>query len=565
MVGVAIMAVLQGVLLAVAGEGATRIVGVLLAAVSFFARTRLLMVVTGLILINFALYLVFLTPPFQFRLAHVSVVALYGAFIFAAVSAVATRVKPERALAVALPVAAALIGTEALIGLVAAPAEDIKWVGGPRPDPVLGEVYPEHSELRALYPDNPRQYFSENAPSPWVLETHHQGSAATLERSLDRPNVLRVNIARAEVKTPFNIQLNEPGIRLEAGESYTLSFRVRAEGPRRVLVGVAAAHPPWNGLGYYRRLAVDKDWQEFSDTFVLDAGDRNARLFFDLGDSEIPVELANIALRHTVSNQVVKPQTLRTSPSEYFVTFRFNALGCRGDDYPIPRPTGRHRILALGGGSTLGTGVHERDTFTARLEQSLNAGVRGSATERYDVINCGAMGRGTREDRRFYDLVASRYEPDLVLMSMSSTDNISKREAASLGYMHEPGWYEHLFFSAHLFQYARHEGRLTSDYSDSVRELFDLAEACRGRHARLAVVIFRNVDLAAPWSQLVATVSSRLADRDIPFLDLGPALLRERRPEDLMVHRIDANPNEVAQEVAAHEIERFLRSRDLLH
>ena len=565
MVGVAIMAVLQGVLLAVAGEGATRIVGVLLAAVSFFARTRLLMVVTGLILINFALYLVFLTPPFQFRLAHVSVVALYGAFIFAAVSAVATRVKPERGLVVALSLAAAVIGMEALIGLVAAPAEDIKWIGGPRPDPVLGEVYPAHSELRALYPDNPRQYFSENAPSPWVLETHHQGSAATLERSLDRPNVLRVNIARAEVKTPFNIQLNEPGIRLEAGESYTLSFRVRAEGPRRVLVGVAAAHPPWNGLGYYRRLAVDKDWQEFSDTFVLDAGDRNARLFFDLGDSEIPVELANIALRHTVSNQVVKPQTLRTSPSEYFVTFRFNALGCRGDDYPIPRPTGRHRIVALGGGSTLGTGVHEWDTFAARLEQLLNAAVHGSADERYDVINCGAVGRATREDRRFYDLVASRYEPDLVLMSMSSTDNISKREAASLGYMHEPGWYEHLFFSAHLFQYARHEGRLTYDYSDSVGELVDLAEACRGRHARLAVVVFRNVDLAAPWSQLVATVSSRLADRDIPFLDLGPALLRERRPEDLMVHRIDANPNEIAHEIAAVEIGRFLRSRDLLH
>jgi hypothetical protein len=559
------MALLQGVLLAVAGAGATRIVGVLLAAVSVFARTRLLMVVTGLILVNFTLYLVVHPPPVQFRLAHVSVVALYGAFIFACVSAVATRVKPERGLVVALSLAAAVIGMEALIELVAAPAEDIKWLGGPLPDPVLGEVYPAHAELRALYPDNPREYFAENAPSPWLLETHHQGSAATLERSLDRPNVLRVNITRAEVKTQFHIQLNEPGIRIEAGESYAVNFRVRAEGPRRVFVGVAAAHPPWNGLGYYRGVGVDKDWKDFSDTFVLDAGDRNARLFFDLGDSATPVELANIALRRTVSKQAVKPPTLRTSPSDYFVTFRFNALGCRGDDYPIPRPTGRHRILALGGGSTLGTGVHERDTFTARLEQSLNAGVRGSATERYDVINCGAMGRGTREDRRFYDLVASRYEPDLVLLSMASTDNLSRREAASLRDVHEAGWYEHLFFSAHLFQHALHEGRLTSDYSDSVRELFDLAEACRGRHARLAVVIFRNVDLAAPWSQLVATVSSRLADSDIPFLDLGPALLRERRPEDLMVHRIDANPNEIAHEIAAGEIERFLRSRDLLH
>jgi hypothetical protein len=559
------MAILQGVLLAVAGAGATRIVGVLLAAVSVFARTRLLMVVTGLILINFALHLVEITPPFQFRLVHVSVVALYGAIISAGVSAVAMRVKPERALAVALPLTAALIGTEALIGLVSAPAEDIKWIGGPRPDPLLGEVYPAHGELRALYPDNPRGYFAENAPSPWVLNTHHQGSAATLERSLDRPNVLRVNITRAEVKTPFHIQLNEPGIRLEAGESYALRFRARAEGPRRVFVAVTAAHPPWNSLGYYRGVAVDKDWKEFSDTFVLNAGDRNAQLLFNLGDSAIPVELANIALRRTESKQVVKPQTLRTSPSEYFVTFRFNALGCRGDDYPIPRPIGRHRIVALGGGSTLGTGVHERDTFAARLEQSLNAAVRGSVAEQYDVVNCGAMGRDTREDRRFYDLVASRYEPDVVLLSMASTDNISRREAASLGYAHEPGWYEHLFFSAHLFQYARHEGRLTSDYSDSVRELVDLAEACRGHHARLAVVIFRNVDLAAPWSELVATVSSRLAHTDIPLLDLGPALLRAHRPEDLMVHRVDANPNEVAQEVAAHEIERFLRSRDLLH
>jgi len=47
-------------------------------------------------------------------------------------------------------------------------------------------------------------------------------------------------------------------------------------------------------------------------------------------------------------------------------------------------------------------------------------------------------------------------------------------------------------------------------------------------------------------------------------IDLGPALLKDQTPEDLMVHPTDPSPNEIAHRIAAEAIEQFLRRQGFI-
>jgi hypothetical protein len=146
-----------------------------------------------------------------------------------------------------------------------------------------------------------------DARPAWTLALHHPGSEARLETSPDRPDLLSVAIVRAEDPTAFNIQLNEPGIGVKAGESYRLAFRARANGPRPILYGISMAHAPWLGLGFYREAALTTDWKEFSEVFSLASNDDNARLHFDLGASPESVQFESVTLRHEPSGALVGP------------------------------------------------------------------------------------------------------------------------------------------------------------------------------------------------------------------------------------------------------------------
>ena len=420
-----LLAVLQALLLLVAGGGLTRIIAVCLAVAGIYVRLPTLVVFAVLIVINFGAHLNGLAPPFPYRLAHVSILAMYGAVALAALASTVPRVRFAPALAVAGSLALALIAAEGLVERLAPPAvlglTQVRWVGGPQPDPVLGDVYSPYAMLRTEYPDNPRGYFDVSRPS-----------------------------------------------------------------------------------------------------------------------SQMP-----------------------SSPAEYSVTYSLNALGCRGRDYPIPRPPERGRLLVLGNSDALGVGVREADTFAARLEQSLNADPE-AAVQGYDVINCGANGYATRQQRLFYEQIAYRYEPDVVLVSMTEHDNLSRRDELRLGYAHEGGRIESLLLSARLFQYARHEGRRNFDYSGALEDLSLLRDACRSRGARLAVILFGNPERSPHWNDFATDVSTKLQGMDVPVLDLGLPLLKDHHAGDLVVHPLDANPNETAHRVAAEEIERFLRRQGLV-
>ena len=565
-----VLAVAQAVLLGLTGSGVTRLLAVALAFASFRIRLQFDELLAGLILVNFGIHLSGIDPPFPARLAHVSILAMYAALAAAAVTAIVLerilglQRRLGAALIVCLSMAFALIASEAWAqrhGPIPV-AGEVRWIGRPQPHPILGEVNPPYGVLRTVYPDNPRGFFDQSGPPLWTVDVHDPGSEAILDAPPERPGLLRVQIVRADVPTPSNIQLNGPTIVVKAGATYELSFRARADGPRNIAFGLTTTGTPPKAAGS-GDAAVGIDWRDFSESYVTAADDANARVHFDLGANHESVEFQHVVLRLMPSRTQVRPPA--PARTEYSLTFEFNAYGCRGDDYPIPRPVDRRRILVLGSGEALGVGVHEWETFSARLQQSLNAPAEESAAERYDVINCGAYGYAARQERQFYEVVGSVYEPNVVILTMTDHDNMSLRDRERLGYVHQVGKYEQLLLNYHLLQLARHEWRApATDYSGTLDDVVKLAEACQARRARLAVVIFRTSPLVRPWSDLATAVSSRLQGTDIPFVDLGQALLQDHTPDDLRIRRVDASPNELAHRIAAREIESFLRRSQLI-
>jgi hypothetical protein len=83
------------------------------------------------------------------------------------------------------------------------------------------------------------------------------------------------------------------------------------------------------------------------------------------------------------------------------------------------------------------------------------------------------------------------------------------------------------------------------------------------RHgARLAVVVFQ-LGWGREWDALNRAVTEGLEGRNVPILNLASALAHHPYDE-LIVHAVDPHPNEKAHDIAASEIDRFLRHHGLI-
>ena len=78
----------------------------------------------------------------------------------------------------------------------------------------------------------------------------------------------------------------------------------------------------------------------------------------------------DVVLRDLSTGRDVAPEP------QFFVSYRFNALGFRGPDYAIPAPEGTFRILALGDSYTLGVGVHEQENVCRAAREPAQRGGR---------------------------------------------------------------------------------------------------------------------------------------------------------------------------------------------
>lgn len=120
-------------------------------------------------------------------------------------------------------------------------------------------------------------------------------------------DLVRIAIEKAEAPKSFDIQLNQPRLRVKAAHRYLLYFKARADSPRTISAGFAKAEAPWSGLGLYITIELTSEWQIFEEEFVALSDEDNARILFDVGNSPIPVELSSVSLRSVPDGECIKP------------------------------------------------------------------------------------------------------------------------------------------------------------------------------------------------------------------------------------------------------------------
>jgi hypothetical protein len=127
------------------------------------------------------------------------------------------------------------------------------------------------------------------------------------------PNSIRLAIDELGAGAESQIQINLPYHPVTAGQRYAVSFRARADEPRTIDVGFAAAHAPWTGLGLYQSIALITEWRDFELEFTPTSDDANARVHLDVGGASPSLEVAGISLRTLPDGQPVKPTLLPLS------------------------------------------------------------------------------------------------------------------------------------------------------------------------------------------------------------------------------------------------------------
>lgn len=105
-----------------------------------------------------------------------------------------------------------------------------------------------------------------------------------------------------------------------------------------------------------------------------------------------------------------------------------NRYGLRDDPFPVePRP-GELRIVALGDSNTFGEGLNLSETWPQQLEASLSTEMDAPV----QVINGGVKGFSTREMYLQLRDVMLRFDPDLVVMTVSVGDDMTEPDHRQL-------------------------------------------------------------------------------------------------------------------------------------
>jgi len=110
------------------------------------------------------------------------------------------------------------------------------------------------------------------------------------------PDHVRIQIDALQSSTTYDVQLDLPRLTVSFGCAHDIAFRARADAPRRLAVGFAQAHEPWDGLGLYSVVEIDSEWRTFHLSLMPTANESDARIHFDAGGDPISVEVSDVAL-----------------------------------------------------------------------------------------------------------------------------------------------------------------------------------------------------------------------------------------------------------------------------
>ena len=261
---------------------------------------------------------------------------------------------------------------------------------------------------------------------------------------------------------------------------------------------------------------------------------------------------------------------------------------------------GSLQVLAIGDSFTYGQGVKLEDTYIKRLEHA-------RAGRRIYGINLGESGADVKDVLKQLSTNIDRYQPDLVVYGYVLNDPIEHRDSSVAPLDEENPFPDdgtrwdliNLRTPAMLAARgaaARWAGRHSriADYllatiekrrvsAQSIQHYLDLHDPEKntrglaetlskislmkkmadGKGSRFVVMIFPilfNIDSDYPLLPVHRFLTRKFTEMGVDSIDLLPPFSRFKA-EKLWVAPSDQHPNEVAQSIAAEQIERWMRSR----
>jgi hypothetical protein len=272
-------------------------------------------------------------------------------------------------------------------------------------------------------------------------------------------------------------------------------------------------------------------------------------------------------------------QAFGSDPRAYFdagatLTYRTNELGFRGRETTRNKPTDVHRILGLGDSFTFGTGVRREHTFLHRLEEILN---EESDMDEVEVLNLGVPGWDTMAEVGLLNHSGLDLEPDEVLLCFFLND----AGGATTSLFYELAGDEPLPIWRRLSRVADRAAHVLEQRSQAQRQANAYHQAFEPRASgwvavrkalqraqwladdndfKLSIVIFPVLWKLGdyPFKDVHLKVVRFARRSGIACLDLLPAFSDHDGPE-LWVHPNNQHPNELAHEIAAQAIAKFVR------
>lgn len=259
-----------------------------------------------------------------------------------------------------------------------------------------------------------------------------------------------------------------------------------------------------------------------------------------------------------------------------------SSRGFRDEEFPVAKPAGEFRVLALGDSFTWGSGVPAELAWPHVLELALKE--RGPA----QVVNCG-FACGTYNPTGYDAWMKTDgllLDPDLVIVGLCLNDMEPRTNAVPMLSYVPPKFDDEKFesFSA-IVRYVRWSAamreaqRQKTDFAAVVREapgvwnavqgaLRDLKSTCDGEGIELVVAVFPMLsDLDAepyPYAGLIRMVQEFCQDAGIHCVDTSVDFVGRDDEMDLWAHVTDQHPNDVGHRLFADRIFAFLQDEQLL-
>ncbi len=131
----------------------------------------------------------------------------------------------------------------------------------------------------------------ENSYDGWSLQNAGEASA---QMSLAN-NAIHLDIEKAGTEG-WHVQLQKRGFSLSTGKKYRYSFQAKADSARSITSYIGMSSSPWSSYSGYNGATLADTFAVYTFIFDMASTDNNARMVFDLGNSDVNLSVKSISI-----------------------------------------------------------------------------------------------------------------------------------------------------------------------------------------------------------------------------------------------------------------------------